>query len=206
MISVRQSLSARSWWVRGMGSGHVDIFLLPRYLRAHLSGAVSVYGHLGIRRIDFHCSLDFRHGDCRPNPQLYPNGHASVRAMIDKLHAAGIAAGLHTYSFLMDKSCPWVTPVPDPRLGKDATFTLATAVSDVEADVPVREDTSGMSTTVGFIVRNSVTIQIDDDMEYLCARCAAHGCGMALQALTPGPLAPRHAPLGGGTRGVRRPC
>ena len=61
---------------------------------------------------------------CDLNPQFYPRGKDSLKAVIDKLHAAGIKAGLHTYAFFMDKSCPWVTPVPDKRLGKDATFTL----------------------------------------------------------------------------------
>ena len=36
------------------------------------------------------------------------------------LAAAGIAAGLHTYSFFVAKDSRWVTPVPDPRLGERA--------------------------------------------------------------------------------------
>ena len=82
-------------------------------------------------QIDFHGGRSFRFGDFRPDPDLYPQGVASMKAVIDKLHAAGIQAGLHTYAMFIDKSCPYVTPVPDPRLGKDATFTLA---ADLAAD------------------------------------------------------------------------
>ncbi|NLB97944.1 MAG: hypothetical protein GX785_19810, partial [Armatimonadetes bacterium] len=84
---------------------------------------------LGITQIDFHGGRSFRFGDCEPNPKTYPRGIASLKAVIDRLHAAGIKAGLHTYAMFIDKRCPWVTPVPHPDLGKDATFTLATELS-----------------------------------------------------------------------------
>lgn len=119
---------------------------------------------LGMNQIDFHTGGSLRFGDCRPNPKLFPNGRASVKAVIDKLHAGGIAAGLHTYAFFMAKDTPYVTPVPDPRLGKDATFTLAEALTAEGDRVPVAESTGKMSTITGFFVRNSVTLQIDDEL------------------------------------------
>ncbi|UCD29545.1 MAG: hypothetical protein JSV03_03425, partial [Planctomycetota bacterium] len=119
---------------------------------------------LGFNQIDFHGGRSFRFGDCRPNPQTYPQGYASLKAVIDRLHAAGIAAGLHIYSFFMAKDCPWVTPVPDPRLAKDATFTLADHLAADGEKVTVLESTKDMSAITGFFVRNSVTLQIDDEL------------------------------------------
>ncbi len=125
---------------------------------------IALCKRLGMNQIDFHGGGSFRFGDCQPNPTTYPNGKASFKAVIDKLHAAGISAGLHTYAFFIAKNCPWVTPVPDPRLAKDATFTLADALP-VEGDaVRVVEPTTKMSTTTGFFVRNSITLQIDDEL------------------------------------------
>ncbi|GMU20965.1 MAG: hypothetical protein AMXMBFR13_10610 [Phycisphaerae bacterium] len=118
----------------------------------------------GMNQIDFHGGSSFRFGDIRFNPQTYPRGPASMKAVIDKLHAAGIKAGLHTYAFFIDKSTPWVTPVPDPRLGKDATFTLSAPMNADATVVPVDESTERMSTTTGFFVRNSVTLHIDDEL------------------------------------------
>jgi len=118
----------------------------------------------GVSQFDFHGGGSFRFGDMRPNPELYPNGYASFKTVIDRLHAAGIKAGLHTYAFFIDKRCPWVTPVPDRRLGKDATFTLA---GDLPADanaVPVVETTERMSNVADFFIRNSVTLQVDDEL------------------------------------------
>lgn len=119
---------------------------------------------LGMNQIDFHGGSSFRFGDCLPNPQTYPEGLASLKAVIDKLHAADIAAGLHTYAFFIDKRCPWVTPIPDPRLAKDATFALAEALAAEGDMLRVAEATEAMSTITGFFVRNSVTLQIDDEL------------------------------------------
>ena len=119
---------------------------------------------IGINQIDFHGGNSFRFGDCYPNPETYPRGMDSFKAVIDRLHDAGILAGLHTYAFFIDKRCPWVTPTPDPRLAKDATFTLAQSLSAETDSVPVIESTQNMSTITGFFVRNSVTIQIDDEL------------------------------------------
>jgi hypothetical protein len=119
---------------------------------------------LGFTQIDFHGGKSFRFGDFRPNPTMYPRGQASLKAVIDKLHAAGIAAGLHTYAFFMDKSCPWVTPVPDPRLAKDAAFTLAESLGPDDGSLRVAEPTKDMSAITGFFVRNSVTLRIDEEL------------------------------------------
>ena len=118
----------------------------------------------GMNQIDFTAGASFRLGDLHLNPDSYPRGKDSLKAVIDKLHAAGIKAGLHTYAFFMDKSCPWVTPVPDKRLGKDATFTLTADLTTDAATVPVSEPTEKMSLITGPFIRNSVTLQIDDEL------------------------------------------
>ncbi len=121
---------------------------------------------LGMNQIDFHGGGSFRFGDCEPNPKTYPKGRTSLKAVVDKLHAAGLKAGLHTYAFFMDKKCPWVTPVPDARLAKDLTFTLAEPLdaSTNLTTVSVTEPTTKMSALTGFFVRNSATLHVDDEL------------------------------------------
>ena len=119
---------------------------------------------LGINQIDFHGGSSFRFGDCRPNPDTYPKGRASLKVVIDKLHAAGIKAGLHTYAFFIDKRCPWVTPMPDPRLGTDARFTLTEDLAPDNTTILVVEPTKDMTTITGFFERNSVTLRVDDEL------------------------------------------
>jgi hypothetical protein len=119
---------------------------------------------LGFTQIDFHGGRSFRFGDCRVNPEVFPRGREGFKAAIAKLHSAGISAGLHTYAFFIDKKADWVTPVPDPRLAKDATFTLAQDLSADSVTLPVVEPTEHISTVTGFFVRNSVTLRLENEL------------------------------------------
>jgi len=140
---------------------------------------------LGINQIDFDGMS--RYGDAEPLPSLYPNGRAGLKAVVEKVHAAGLKAGLHSYSFFINKSCPWVSPVPDARLGKDATFTLARALDASGQAVAVNEPNTNMSAVTGFFVRNSATLQVDDELivysevgnapPYTFAKCRRGACG-----------------------------
>lgn len=153
---------------------------------------INLAKNLGFKQIDFHGGKSFRFGDCRPNPKMYPDGFKSLKAVIDRLHEAGLQAGLHTYAFFIDKDCPWVTPIPDPRLGKDATLTLAESLGQDDTNVPVVETTKDMSTVTGFFVRNSVTLQIDDELityktiskepPYAFTNCKRGACGTKISS------------------------
>ena len=125
---------------------------------------ITLAKNLGITQIDFHTGKSLRFGDLAPNPALYPKGLDDVKAVVARLHAAGIAAGLHTYAFFIAKDSAWVTPVPDPRLAVDATFTLAGALTNDADSVLTQEPTKSMSTVTGFQIRNSVTLRIDDEL------------------------------------------
>ena len=120
---------------------------------------------IGFNQVQVHGGRGtYRFGDCEPNRELYPRGIASIKAVVDRLHEEGIYVGMHPYAFFIDKACPWVTPVPDPRLARDATFTLASDLAAAAAAVPVLETTEKMSTITGFFERNSVTLQVDDEL------------------------------------------
>ncbi len=104
----------------------------------------------------------FRYGDYEPNRSLYPHGLAGVKAVIDKIHAAGMLAGLHMHSSGISKHTPWVRPVPDPGLFKDAHFTLAARVSRDAKVIPTVEVPRG-DTYGGYTSRGN-DIQIDDEI------------------------------------------
>jgi len=89
---------------------------------------------IGFNQVQIHGGRGtFRFGDCMPNPTRYPNGVASFKAVIDRLHEEGIYVGMQPYAFFIDKATPWVTPVPNPGLAAAATFTLAADLS-VDSD------------------------------------------------------------------------
>jgi hypothetical protein len=119
---------------------------------------------LGFNQVQIHGGGAFRFGDCALDPTTYPGGLADVKAMTDKLHAAGIHVGMQPYAFFIDKRCPWVTPKPDPRLASDATLTLAADLPADAAEVPVVESTASMSAITGFFVRNSATLMVGQEL------------------------------------------
>ncbi len=63
--------------------------------------------------------------DLRPE---YKNGYADLKAMIDKVKAAGIHPGFHTLQTHIGVLSRYVTPVLDHRLGKKMLFTLKNAI------------------------------------------------------------------------------
>jgi len=127
-----------------------------------VDGWIELCRTLGFTQIDICGSLNY--GDYQPFPNLYPNGRRSVKAVIDKLHAAGILAGLHTMSFSIDKRCAWVTPVPDPRLAKEQTYTLASAIGASDTALGLVEPTTDLPRFIGYLVRRSMTLQIDNEL------------------------------------------
>ena len=60
----------------------------------------------------------------------YPNGLADLKAMLDKIKAAGITPGFHVLQTHIGMSGKWVTPVADPRLGIIRRFTLREALPE----------------------------------------------------------------------------
>jgi len=139
-------------------------YLLGTVSETNVEVWIDLLKAFGIHQFDFHGGKHFRFGDFRLDPEDFPHGRDGLRQAIAKFHAAGILAGLHTYSFFIDKRCPWVTPVPDERLAKDITLTLAEPVAAETATIPVEESPGSISTVHGFFVRNSVILQIDDEL------------------------------------------
>ena len=122
---------------------------------------IELADRLGLNQLNMH---PVRYGDWKPDATYYPEGRKSLKRVIDKIHAAGMLAGVHTYSEFISKACPYVTPVPDRRLGVDAVFTLSGTLTAEATAVPVVETTEAMSATTGFFIRNSATVRIDDEL------------------------------------------
>lgn len=118
----------------------------------------------GATQIDLHGGESFRFGDFEVNRAVYPRGQAGLKTVVDRIHEAGLAAGLHTFAFFIAKDTPWVTPIPDVRLASDAVLTLAEDLAEDDTAIIVEESTAAMSAVTGFQVRNSVTLRIGTEL------------------------------------------
>ncbi len=56
------------------------------------------------------------HGHYNINLERFPEGIDSLRAAVDKIHRAGLHAGVHVFGPSISPNDPYITPVPDDRL------------------------------------------------------------------------------------------
>ena len=68
------------------------------------------------------------HGHFKLNRAEFPDGDLSMQRCVQKAAARGIRLGLHTLSAFISPYDSYVTPVPDPRLARVGSSTLAAAV------------------------------------------------------------------------------
>ncbi|MEI6502192.1 MAG: hypothetical protein WCP21_14345, partial [Armatimonadota bacterium] len=104
-----------------------------------------------------------RMGHYDPNPDLFPHGMAGLKEVVAKLHAAGLKVGMHTLTGCIQTDDPWVSPVPDKRLTKDAHFTLAAAVGPDDKVIPTVERPEGLETFWSDMSTGN-TIQIGEEI------------------------------------------
>ncbi|MBM4089354.1 MAG: LamG domain-containing protein [Planctomycetes bacterium] len=102
-------------------------------------------------------------GHYEPRQDLFPNGLDGLKSAVEKMHAAGLRAGIHTLTGCIDPNDPWVRPVPDPRLATDGTYTLASDINDADSDVPTAEP-PGKHPTIWAYSSDGNCIRIDDEL------------------------------------------
>ena len=73
------------------------------------------------------------HGHFQINTQNFPDGLASLKRTVEKIHAAGLGAGVHVFGPSISPNDPYVTPRPDARLACVPCPPLAEAVEEKSA-------------------------------------------------------------------------
>lgn len=73
----------------------------------------------------------------------YPNGLADVKAMVDRVKAAGLTPGYHFLHTHIGMKTPYVTPVADYRLNLTRHFTLSKPIGTEDREIYVAENPEG---------------------------------------------------------------
>lgn len=102
-------------------------------------------------------------GHYEPRRDLFPRGLEGLKAVVERIHAAGLKAGMHTLTGCIAPHDPWVTPVPDRRLAVDATFTLAAALDEKQTTLTTTEKPEDLDTMWAYSSRGNV-LRIDDEL------------------------------------------
>ena len=94
-------------------------------------------------------SRGYRHiGNYDDYRDEYPNGKADLKAMLDKIKAAGITPGCHFLHSHIGRDSKYVTPVADHRLNLLRIFTLAEPLGRTDTTIYVEQNPQG-STMAG---------------------------------------------------------
>lgn len=77
------------------------------------------------------------HGHFQINEANFPGGVASLKRAVEKIHAAGIGAGVHVFGPSISPNDPYITPKPDERLAFVPCPPLAEAVDAAASVLPL---------------------------------------------------------------------
>ena len=78
-------------------------------------------------------------GHYKPRKSAFPNGMEGMKGTVKRIHDAGLKAGIHTLTGCISTNDPWVTPVADPRLVPDASYTLAKDLGPQDTEIFLNE-------------------------------------------------------------------
>jgi len=96
----------------------------------------------------------------------FPRGEASLKATVDKCHAAGLKVGLHMLTSFVHKHDPLVRPTPDRRLLKDARTTLAAPLDAKAEAIRAAEPLDAFPASPAYYgaAKQGMTVVIDDEI------------------------------------------
>jgi len=77
------------------------------------------------------------HFNWRPE---YPNGMEDLKGIMEKIKAAEMIPGCHIHYNKVEKTDPYVTPVPDPRLNLSHIYTLSGPLDEESTTITVEEN------------------------------------------------------------------
>ena len=125
---------------------------------------IAVAKHAGMSCLLIYGGRQHWYGHYRPNPQFFPHGMDGLKHVVDKIHAAGLKAGIHTGTGCICKDDVWVSPAPDKRLAKDAVFTLAESLTVEATAIHTLESPENLPVESGYFVAGGTDMVINNEI------------------------------------------
>lgn len=95
----------------------------------------------------------------------YPNGMQGLKAVAEKVHAAGLKVGIHCLNGFIYKRDPLATPIPDRRMATDGRVTLAADITANDSFIPTVESPSDFPSDIAYgLERQGFDVRIDDEI------------------------------------------
>lgn len=103
-------------------------------------------------------------GHYEVNRKNFPDGLPALVRTVQRFRDNGISVGFHLLGASIDSNDPYITPVPDPRLFKDAETTLTTAMDPHTTTIVVSDMPPGFPDIDGGYMGNGTVLQIGDEL------------------------------------------
>ncbi|MFH1267631.1 MAG: hypothetical protein ABIK89_18090 [Planctomycetota bacterium] len=103
-------------------------------------------------------------GHYEVNRNNFPDGVEGLKRTVQKFKEAGFRVGLHFLGASIYSPDPYLTPVPDPRLVKDAFTTLAADVDAAADFLPTPSAPTGFPEEDGSYLGDGTVLQIGDEL------------------------------------------
>lgn len=146
---MRDSESVRKSYLFATGSNELQIDTLIEYAKT------AGFGTIIFLKDDWLAN----HGHFDINLKNFPEGIKSLRRAVQKIHQAGLEAGVHVFGPSISPHDPYVTPQPDPRLYGVACPPVASNLDDkattivVSGQPPLPPKTRRTQATPGYYIQ-----------------------------------------------------
>ena len=94
----------------------------------------------------------------------YPKGESDLKLAVQRIHAAGLTAGMHTLTACIHPQDSWVSPKPHPDLLAAKTYTLAQNISADASAIFVNEPPAAGHDIVFTYSGNGNALRIGDEI------------------------------------------
>lgn len=124
---------------------------------------VAYFKEAGFEQINLHHIQQYSQGSFIVNGEYY-SSFEEYKNIVNRLKADGFEVGLHCYSFFISPQDRLVTPIPHDDIDWLDEFTLLFDIDEKSDEILTVEKLIGVSPTVKYILNNSNTLRIDDEL------------------------------------------
>lgn len=111
-------------------------YLIYDFSEATIDEAIKYTKKAGLRYL-YHSGPFKNWGHFELNENAFPNGWDGLKMCVEKAEKEGIMIGVHTLSNFITTNDPYVTPIPDKRLGKIGTSILTENIDTKQTEIAI---------------------------------------------------------------------
>jgi len=112
-------------------------YLIYSFNEHNMDEAIKYTKQAGLRYL-YHPGPFKNWGHFELNENEFPNGWDGLKNCVEKAEKEGIYVGVHTLSNFTTTNDPYVTPVPDARLGKVGSTEIIEDINDTQTEITIK--------------------------------------------------------------------